>query len=160
EISFPQPQAGARLSSACRQHQAAVGLRSNPRSLARSACSRSSQDADRGPFQPYDSRHSWRRRAQIGNLSHRRRLALGQRIGFMNQRNRSRHSTVPKGSDDADSFIDVDRLIAIVIRRAGSIALCVVTLVALAGVYLLFATPQYTSMTQILLDDSMTKYAE
>ena len=78
----------------------------------------------------------------------------------MNQRNLTLHSTVPKGAEDSDSFIDIDRLIAIVVRRAGSIALCVVTLVALAGLYLLFATPQYTSLTQILLDDSMTKYAE
>lgn len=78
----------------------------------------------------------------------------------MNQRNLTLHSTVPKAPDDSDSFIDIDRLIAIVIRRAGSIALCVAALVAVAAVYLLFATPQYTSMTQILLDDSMTKYAE
>ena len=78
----------------------------------------------------------------------------------MNQRNLTLHSTLPKGTDDSDSFIDVDRLIAIVIRRAGSIALCVAATVTLAVVYLLFATPQYTSMTQILLDDDIAKYAQ
>jgi succinoglycan biosynthesis transport protein ExoP len=78
----------------------------------------------------------------------------------MNQRNLTLHSTVPKASDDSDSFIDIDRLIAILFRRAGSIALCVVAFVALAAIYLILSTPVYTSMTQILLDDSMTKYAE
>lgn len=78
----------------------------------------------------------------------------------MNQRNLTLHSAVPKAGDDSDSFIDIDRLIAILLRRKGSIVLCVVAFVALAAVYLFLATPVYTSMTQILLDDSMTKYAE
>ncbi|KQV83816.1 polysaccharide biosynthesis tyrosine autokinase [Rhizobium sp. Root1220] len=78
----------------------------------------------------------------------------------MNQRNLTLHSTLPKAADDSDSFIDIDRLIAILIRRAGSIALCVGATVLLAVVYLLFATAQYTSMTQILLDDNMAKYAQ
>ncbi|MBB3316922.1 succinoglycan biosynthesis transport protein ExoP [Rhizobium sp. BK181] len=78
----------------------------------------------------------------------------------MNQRNLTLHSTLPKGADDSDSFIDIDRLIAILIRRAGSIALCVAATVTLAVIYLLFATAQYTSMTQILLDDNMAKYAQ
>jgi succinoglycan biosynthesis transport protein ExoP len=78
----------------------------------------------------------------------------------MNQRNLTLHSTLPKAADDSDSFIDIDRLIAIVIRRAGSVALCVGAMVGVALVYLLFSTAQYTSMTQILLDDSMTKYAQ
>ncbi|EPE97359.1 polysaccharide biosynthesis tyrosine autokinase [Rhizobium grahamii] len=78
----------------------------------------------------------------------------------MNQRNLTLHSTLPKGADDSDSFIDIDRLIAILIRRAGSIALCVAATVTLAVIYLLFATAQYTSMTQILLDDDIAKYAQ
>jgi succinoglycan biosynthesis transport protein ExoP len=78
----------------------------------------------------------------------------------MNQRNLTLHSTLPKAADDSDSFIDIDRLIAILMRRAGAVALCIGTMVALAVVYLLFSTAQYTSMTQILLDDSMTKYAQ
>jgi succinoglycan biosynthesis transport protein ExoP len=78
----------------------------------------------------------------------------------MNQRNLTLHSTLPKAPDDSDSFIDIDRLIAILMRRVGSIALCVGAMVTLAAIYLLFSTSQYTSMTQILLDDSMTKYAQ
>jgi len=78
----------------------------------------------------------------------------------MNQRNLTLHSTLPKAADDSDSFIDIDRLIAILIRRSGSIALCVAAAVTLAVVFLLFATPQYTSMTQILLDDDIAKYAQ
>jgi succinoglycan biosynthesis transport protein ExoP len=78
----------------------------------------------------------------------------------MNQRNLTLHSTLPKAPDDSDSFIDIDRLLAILMRRIGSIALCVGAMVTLALVYLLFSTAQYTSMTQILLDDTMTKYAE
>jgi succinoglycan biosynthesis transport protein ExoP len=78
----------------------------------------------------------------------------------MNQRNLTLHSTLPKAADDSDSFIDIDRLIAILIRRAGSIALCVAATVTLAFIFLLFATPQYTSMTQILLDDDIAKYAQ
>jgi succinoglycan biosynthesis transport protein ExoP len=78
----------------------------------------------------------------------------------MNQRNLTLHSSLPRTSDDSDSFIDIDRLIAILVRRAGSIALCVAVVVALAIAYLLFATPFYTSATQILLDDNMAKYAE
>ncbi len=78
----------------------------------------------------------------------------------MNQRNLTLHSTLPKAADDSDSFIDIDRLIAIVVRRAGTVALCVAATVALAAIYLLFATAQYTSMTQILLDDNMAKYAQ
>jgi succinoglycan biosynthesis transport protein ExoP len=78
----------------------------------------------------------------------------------MNQRNLTLHSSLPKAPDDSDSFIDIDRLIAILMRRVGSIALCVGVTVTLAVIYLLFSTSQYTSMTQILLDDSMTKYAQ
>ncbi|WP_337267540.1 polysaccharide biosynthesis tyrosine autokinase [Oryzifoliimicrobium ureilyticus] len=78
----------------------------------------------------------------------------------MNQRNLTVHGSVPTPAEPADSFIDIDRLLAILVRRAGAIAACVVAFVALAVIYLIFATPQYTSMTQILLDDNMTRYAE
>lgn len=78
----------------------------------------------------------------------------------MNQRNVTFHSVIPAKSEESGSFIDLDRLLAILVRRAGSIALCVGAFVALAAIYLVFATPVYTSMTQILLDENMTKYAE
>ncbi|KIQ04024.1 chain-length determining protein [Agrobacterium tumefaciens] len=63
-------------------------------------------------------------------------------------------------SKDADTFIDLDRLWAAVMRRAKIIAACVIAMMILAGAYLLFATPVYTAMTQVLLDDSLSRYAE
>ncbi|HEX8044469.1 polysaccharide biosynthesis tyrosine autokinase [Rhizobium sp.] len=77
----------------------------------------------------------------------------------MHQKNFTFHSATPK-AEEQDGFIDLDRLMAVVIRRARTIMLGVAVFVALAVAYLLFATPSYTSATQILLDETMTKYAE
>jgi succinoglycan biosynthesis transport protein ExoP len=77
----------------------------------------------------------------------------------MNQKNFTFHSAFPK-AEESDSFIDLDKLMAIVTRRARTIGACVGVMLVLAIVYLLFATPVYTSMTQILLDENMSKYAE
>ncbi|TCL71124.1 polysaccharide biosynthesis tyrosine autokinase [Rhizobium sp. BK251] len=77
----------------------------------------------------------------------------------MHQKNFTFHSSFPK-AEHSDSFIDLEKLMAIVVRRARTIAACVAVFVVLAVVYLLFATPVYTSMTQILLDKDLTKYAE
>lgn len=77
----------------------------------------------------------------------------------MHQKNFTFHSAVPK-PEEQDGFIDLDRLMAVVIRRIRTIMTGVVILVALAVAYLLTATSSYTSMTQILLDENMTKYAE
>ncbi|MDE1996233.1 MAG: polysaccharide biosynthesis tyrosine autokinase, partial [Rhizobiaceae bacterium] len=63
-------------------------------------------------------------------------------------------------AEEQDGFIDLDRLMAIVIRRIRTIVTCVAVFIALAVAYLVFATPSYTSLTQILLDETMTKYAE
>jgi succinoglycan biosynthesis transport protein ExoP len=74
--------------------------------------------------------------------------------------------TVPYGSlfrrepDPSDSFIDLNRLMTIVLRRARLIALAVAVSVALGVAYLVFATPIYTAMTQILLDEDLSRYAE
>jgi succinoglycan biosynthesis transport protein ExoP len=76
----------------------------------------------------------------------------------MNQNNFTFHSALPK-AEDTDSFIDLEKLLAIVTRRGRTIGACVGVLIALAVVYLLFATPVYTSMTQILLDESLSKYS-
>ena len=62
--------------------------------------------------------------------------------------------------DETDSFIDLNRLVAIVARRSRMAAVCVFICFALGVIYLLFATPVYTSQTQILLDENLTKYAE
>ena len=66
----------------------------------------------------------------------------------------------PDSSKDADTFIDLDRLWAAVVRRANIIGACVIASMVLAGLYLVFATPVYTAMTQVLLDDSLSRYAE
>jgi succinoglycan biosynthesis transport protein ExoP len=78
----------------------------------------------------------------------------------MNQHKLSFHKALPKLEEDRDSFIDLDRLLAILLRRAGTIAAAVGIFAALAAVYLIFATPIYTASTQILLDDELAKYAE
>lgn len=77
----------------------------------------------------------------------------------MNQKNFTFHPATLK-ADGSDGFIDLDRLLAILIRRARTIAAGVVVFVVLAVIYLVMATPVYTSLTQILLDENMSKYAE
>ena len=77
----------------------------------------------------------------------------------MYQKNFTFQSALPQG-EAQDSFIDLDRLMAIVTRRIRTIIFAMAAFVILAVAYLLIATPSYTSMTQILLDESMTKYAE
>ncbi len=62
--------------------------------------------------------------------------------------------------EQSDGFIDLDRLVAAVFRRARLVTAFVVLFIALGAAYLLFATPYYTSMTQILLDENLSKYAE
>ncbi|MBB5574533.1 MULTISPECIES: polysaccharide biosynthesis tyrosine autokinase [Rhizobium] len=76
----------------------------------------------------------------------------------MHQKNFTFHSALPK--DEQDGFIDLDRLMAVVTRRIRTILAGVAIFVALAVVYLLTAPSTYTSATQILLDETMTKYAE
>ncbi len=77
----------------------------------------------------------------------------------MHQRTVS-HSVFRREPDPADSFIDLNRLLTILVRRARLIALSVALAVALGVAYLLLATPVYTSMTQILLDEDLSRYAE
>lgn len=77
----------------------------------------------------------------------------------MNQKNFTFHPALGK-AQGADGFIDLDKLMAILARRARTIGIGVAVCVVLAVVYLMFATPLYTSMTQILLDENMSKYAE
>ncbi|MCA1407573.1 polysaccharide biosynthesis tyrosine autokinase [Ensifer sp. IC3342] len=68
-------------------------------------------------------------------------------------------SIVPR-EEESDGFIDLDRLLAIAARRAKLVAAFVVLFIMLGVAYLLFATPTYTSMTQILLDENLSKFAE
>lgn len=78
----------------------------------------------------------------------------------MNQRSLPFNSVVPRELEEPDRFIDLDRLFSVVVRRARMVGLFVALFVALGGLYLVFATPFYTSMTQILLDENLSKYAE
>ena len=63
-------------------------------------------------------------------------------------------------SEDADRFIDLERLAAIAIRQARVVALCAAVGLILGALYLLFTPAEYTASTRILLDDSLTKFAE
>ncbi|MFU0504491.1 polysaccharide biosynthesis tyrosine autokinase [Pseudaminobacter sp. NGMCC 1.201702] len=63
-------------------------------------------------------------------------------------------------SEEADRFIDLERLAAIGLRQARVIALCAAIGLALGVAYLVFTPPEYTAATRILLDDSLTKFAE
>jgi succinoglycan biosynthesis transport protein ExoP len=63
-------------------------------------------------------------------------------------------------SDDTDGFIDLERLLAAARRQVRVVALFAALGVALGVVYLLFTPAVYTAGTDILLDDSLTKFAE
>ncbi len=78
----------------------------------------------------------------------------------MHQRTVTQSRILHREPDPSDSFIDLNRLMTILVRRARLIALSVAVAVALAVAYLVFATPVYTSMTQILLDEDLSRYAE
>lgn len=78
----------------------------------------------------------------------------------MKQRSLPFSSVLPRQAEESDGFIDLDRLFSVVLRRGRTVGLFVALFIMLGGVYLLFATPNYTSMTQILLDENLSKYAE
>ncbi|MCJ8517465.1 polysaccharide biosynthesis tyrosine autokinase [Pseudorhizobium tarimense] len=61
---------------------------------------------------------------------------------------------------DSDSFIDLDKLWTAVMRRLGIIIACVVAAMILASIYLFAAQPTYTAMTQILIDENLSRFAE
>lgn len=59
-----------------------------------------------------------------------------------------------------DRFIDLDKLLSAVVRRLGIIIACVIATMLLAGIYLFTTQPTYTSMTHILIDESLSRFAE
>ena len=75
----------------------------------------------------------------------------------MHQRTVPHSQVFRKEPDPSDSFIDLDRLVAILARHARLIALTVALFLALGAAYLVFTTPVYTSMTQILLDENLSR---
>ncbi|MFK3967203.1 polysaccharide biosynthesis tyrosine autokinase [Ensifer adhaerens] len=78
----------------------------------------------------------------------------------MNQRSLPFNSVVPRNVEEPDGFIDLDRLFSVVLRRARMVGLFVALFIALGVAYLVFATPLYTSATQVLLDENLSKFAE
>ena len=63
-------------------------------------------------------------------------------------------------SEETDGFIDLERLLAAARRQVRVVVLFGALGVALGVVYLLFTPAVYTAATDILLDDSLTKFAE
>lgn len=78
----------------------------------------------------------------------------------MNQRSLPLNRPLPHTADSSDAFIDLDRLVSAALRRWKTLAVCAVVFVVGGAVYLATATPLYTSMTQVLIDDSLSRYAE
>lgn len=68
--------------------------------------------------------------------------------------------SVPALAAEADGFIDLDRLLAAAKRQMRTVGLFGLAGLALGAVYLLFTPSVYTAATDILLDDSLTKFAE
>lgn len=67
---------------------------------------------------------------------------------------------MPAAESDADRFIDLDRLASIALRRARLIAACALLGLVLGVLYIVFTPAEYTAGASILLDDSLTKFAE
>ncbi|MDQ0322514.1 succinoglycan biosynthesis transport protein ExoP [Pararhizobium capsulatum DSM 1112] len=78
----------------------------------------------------------------------------------MNQRSLPLSRPLPREMEHSDSFIDLDRLLAAVLRHVKAIAIFTLVFMALGAAYLAVTTPVYTSMTQILLDDTLSRFAE
>jgi succinoglycan biosynthesis transport protein ExoP len=81
----------------------------------------------------------------------------------MHQGNRLFNGRLAVNSDeeaDTDNFIDLERLIAIARRQAKAVAIAAATGLLLGIVYIIVATPGYTALTSILLDDNLGKYAD
>jgi len=62
--------------------------------------------------------------------------------------------------EDTDSFIDLEQLVSAARRQIKVVALCAAVGLAMGIVYLAFTPKVYTAATDILLDDSLTRFAE
>jgi succinoglycan biosynthesis transport protein ExoP len=81
----------------------------------------------------------------------------------MNQRNlplNGRLAIPAPSNGEPDGFIDLERLFQMAVRRARVVAICAILGLALGIVYLMFAVPNYTAATRILIDESLTKFAQ
>ncbi|WP_420961573.1 polysaccharide biosynthesis tyrosine autokinase [Brucella sp. IR073] len=78
----------------------------------------------------------------------------------MHQGNLPRFAVNAKGQPDADSFIDVEQLLAMARRQAKTVAIVAALGLLLGIVSLIFSTSYYTASTSILLDDNLGKLAD
>ncbi|SOC35882.1 succinoglycan biosynthesis transport protein ExoP [Rhizobium subbaraonis] len=78
----------------------------------------------------------------------------------MNQRSLPLSRSLPHTIDSSDAFIDLDRLFSAIQRRYKTLVFFTIAAILCGAAYLAFATPLYTSMTQVLIDDSLSRYAE
>ena len=74
--------------------------------------------------------------------------------------NQGSYPLKPISSEDSSDFIDLDALLAAARRQARLVGLFGLIGLVLGVVYLVATPPQYTSGTRILLDDSLTRFAE
>lgn len=70
------------------------------------------------------------------------------------------NSRLPLAAEDADRFIDLERLATIALRQARVVAIGAGVGLALGVVYLVSTPSEYTAATRILLDDSLARFAE
>src|SRR4051812_32042899 len=78
----------------------------------------------------------------------------------MNHRNFPLNGRIAMSPEDADSFIDLEQLVAAARRQIKVVALCAALGLAMGVVYLVFTPRVYTAVTDILLDDNLTRFAE
>ncbi|PSJ61628.1 polysaccharide biosynthesis tyrosine autokinase [Pseudaminobacter soli (ex Li et al. 2025)] len=78
----------------------------------------------------------------------------------MHQKSFPLSSRLSVAADDTDRFIDLERLASIALRQARVVAIGAGIGLALGAAYLVFTPGEYTAATRILLDDSLTKFAE
>lgn len=78
----------------------------------------------------------------------------------MDQRSFRPKTVLHNSYQEGDGFIDLDKLWGALLRRLGVIIACVGGAIVLAALYLFTAQPLYTAMTQILLDENMSRFAE
>ena len=78
----------------------------------------------------------------------------------MYQRNQPLSGPFRPTPDQANEFIDLEQLLAVAQRRAKMVILCMIAGLVLGILYLVTTPPEYTSVTDVLIDDSMQKYAQ
>ena len=78
----------------------------------------------------------------------------------MNQGSFPLNNRVPMPPEARSDFIDLDALLAAARRQARLAGLFALAGLILGVAYLVVTPPQYTASTRILLDDSLTRFAQ